>query len=829
MLNANFEHNNNMLIDQHYLMPKAVRKWSDIQEDALQRNISIVEYVALPNEENVCLFIDRFEKIDKRRKRLSTKQHLTLLFQQDELMTDKRKDSFLQSIKKIGILVPLNDLKNTDLDLLNHSCTILSSILSRFDAELFFHKVHKWQNTGQILPLPVLLLLDYLEMSINSIIFDQESNIEALKKLNGWFSHFIDEKNTHDKLRLHQFVEYFLLHFDNWITVKNESVKLNKIASKLDPEVISIAEKHFENIEKEILDIEASNKKAFSFSIFESFQKDLASLLMYDKATIASRMIKESSAGSDFIDIVDRYSQDNDKKETTIDSFTKRISSIFSQRTLIDTIETLGSSSTKVDFSLFKNAKQGASFRSEEWNYLLPELTQDQLSQFISSIEKEDELMGKTEQHLKSYLHSIVNQFCLPLFSYPENEHTGFPVFNLLDQQESNHVVKYTIFKKKAEKNEEKTLTTVTKQLEDIYSLKALEDFVADSYKFLFASNRRKLELAFERQKSIILSKRGYRLRKMKELGIEGKISEYAKNLYLDEMLAVEKEIRPFIPFVTKAFLSALPSKKTTEFDPYRRSSTGIEFDPETVNDSEKWIRGDVMKTLRNKTIQGEITQVNCFCLDLSGSMDNKRMRNLFKILYLLVMALETRKSYDAFHFFSNTFIEGVNFSNKFTHKKLLFRILLKISGIFDKKMILYGGLEGTNISDGIEKSLLRMDKFVDDLSRRKPDIQITKSMFVITDGHPSIGIRELPKLNEFIKEKADKHKVAIKGIYIKSYYDEQEFISKIFGAENSVETIDFAEGVQKFVSLMTLTYKAQRAAYKWTKKRKKIFNNIEE
>ena len=145
---------------------------------------------------------------------------------------------------------------------------------------------------------------------------------------------------------------------------------------------------------------------------------------------------------------------------------------------------------------------------------------------------------------------------------------------------------------------------------------------------------------------------------------------DYRTEMWLDEMLKIEEEIRSYIPYVKKAFNAALPIRKTVEFNNDRHDFSGIEFDSSTINDQNKWLRGEVMKTMKSKTKLGEIEQINAFCLDYSGSMDHTRMRNLFKILYLLVLGLEDRKSYDAFHFFNSNFIEGSNFTEEFTRRK---------------------------------------------------------------------------------------------------------------------------------------------------------------
>ena len=139
-------------------------------------------------------------------------------------------------------------------------------------------------------------------------------------------------------------------------------------------------------------------------------------------------------------------------------------------------------------------------------------------------------------------------------------------------------------------------------------------------------------------------------------------------------------------------------------------------------------------------------------------------------------------------------------------------------------------------MSDGIKMSHQKMKTFVEEFRRTNPKANIVSSIFVITDGEPSLGITEIPKLREFIEEKRLDGDVEIKGIFIKSKQDEKfktirevseessladsssfndSIMSEIFGEDHFVETSDFRDGVDKFVKIMTETYKQQRKSYK--------------
>ncbi len=291
-------------------------------------------------------------------------------------------------------------------------------------------------------------------------------------------------------------------------------------------------------------------------------------------------------------------------------------------------------------------------------------------------------------------------------------------------------------------------------------------------------------------------------------------------------MLQIEKEIARYVLFVKRVFQSALPIRRSVEFDPYRHSSDGIEFDPDTVQDSDKWMTGDVMKTLRMKVDRADAEQINAFALDSSGSMTHDKMRNLFKILYLLVLGLEDRKTYDAFHFFSTFFIEAADFTDQYTNRTLLFKVLRKISFIKRGK-VSYGGNGGTNISQGVFECHDRMKAFAEKIQKEKPDTTFLKSIFVLTDGEPTIGIFNTEELSKAIEERRKDGDVAIKGLFLKPKPDENEwvgrpFMEEIFGKDEFVETDEIMTAINEFVYIMSLTYKQQRKALKQAKKAKK-------
>ena len=355
-------------------------------------------------------------------------------------------------------------------------------------------------------------------------------------------------------------------------------------------------------------------------------------------------------------------------------------------------------------------------------------------------------------------------------------------------------------------------------------SVFAVEEFSKTVHPFQTVIAKEKWQRSLEEYILRLQNQVNFRLQKMREYGIleAGEQSNFRKEIWLDELLKIEKEVSPFISFVKRAFQGALPFRKSIEFHPYRHSIDGVEFDPETIQDHEKWMNGEVMKSLRINVDRQPVEQINAFALDSSGSMKHEKMRNLFKLCYLLVLGLEERKTYDAFHFFSTNFIEGADFTHNYTNRNLLFKILLNIARIRGGK-VEYKGDGGTNISEGILECHDRIEAFSKKLKAKNPNIQYLKSIFVITDGEPSAGIIDVQKLNEAIAEKRKISNIAIKGIYLKPEEEEVMFMEDIFGPNQFVETVDFNDALEQFVYIMALTYKKQRKELKRQQKLKKL------
>jgi hypothetical protein len=447
---------------------------------------------------------------------------------------------------------------------------------------------------------------------------------------------------------------------------------------------------------------------------------------------------------------------------------------------------------------------------------------------FKAEVMNDLQIISEKKQQ-QSYI-DLLNSYTAPFFNWQNSEHGIIPQWTVLPTEQSEEAVQSFLKKQRTEKEAEDRLRRQLIELGSIKNVHALQKFHARTgeNEFAFSHLQEQWVTALAQHKTLLNNTRSYRIRRMKEFGLldkEEKPTSTTEAL-LDEMLQIEKEVTPYISFVKNAFKSALPMRKTTDFNPYRHSHDGIEFDPTTIQDQNKWLSGEVMKTLEVKIKKGDAIQINAFALDASGSMDHDRMRNLFKILYLLILGLEDRKTYDAIHFFSTDFMEAANFTDKFTDRKLLYKILKSISFVSREKGVVYGGFGGTNISAGLRECHKQVTELSEKLKKEKPDMLHLRSIFIITDGRPSLGITNLEELGEYIRVKRKEENVAIKGIYLKPPVDESKvnlniykhpgepgwgFMDTIFGKDNFVETDDFGEAVRKFVYVMTLTFRRQR------------------
>ena len=434
---------------------------------------------------------------------------------------------------------------------------------------------------------------------------------------------------------------------------------------------------------------------------------------------------------------------------------------------------------------------------------------------------QEGEQVGKWSQGIE-----ILNQLCAPFFRVDMKGGRIVPCFETLSSLDFNSTIKAFQSKQELRRKQEDYLQYLMKRITKIYSFEELA-LEFESYKFSFSDLQESWNSHYEAAKRSLDIRLKFRHAKMEEYGIlDTKVmSGHGKDSWLDELLQIEEEVAGYTIFVKEAFAQALPVRRISKFHAIRRTIDGVEVDPEALLVPEKYLRAEIMKPMTSVKDYKNIHQLNTFCLDTSGSMNHERMRNLFKLLYLLVLGLEDKVSYDSFHFFSNKFVSGVEFGTGFTNKKVLFKILTSISTLKNGKVI-YSGTGGTNIGDGMKKSYERIQEFGEKLVAKYPDILIVKSMFVISDGEPSLGLINLDDLKELVEKQREESNISINGLYIFPEEEATSYMTDIFGASHAIEADNFDQTVTGLVNLMIREYKQQRIDHKWRLKAQKLINH---
>lgn len=738
--------------------------------------------------------------------------------------SDKYWRKFLQQYSIAGILIPELDVVNNSSDILRDLINFSHQFAIRFPIKSFIKTLQKSlvENKKGRIPIGVLSLWEYLMMAIGNEGSETEDGLSSL--------FFMQSQAcfTFEKIEFH-LPSFQLLTI--LITIINQSDEdpyiLNRIERRIEkchPLIIDFYGKYAESflgLSKSGVKEEKKTNKGINEmrgSFFEICLLDLEMLQIQE--------------------IIDDYSSQNFKKKMQDDikdelfdlqsgkkGFAKIVHS-FLNTSILDKLSDLQQKEEHLTSNLI-----GASLKSiydldgENWASVDNEvqyIIRDGVMGFPPATSKAFNV--EVQNRWQIYLQNLNNMLMLPILEWRMIDREIYPQINSMTDQEADYCLSLYEDQRRNEEKETENMKSALERLQNLDDLISIDNAIAKASKYSYSHIQNAWEVKSKQHRNRVHQIQLYRINRMKEFGIfESRFHNFMKERWLDEMLTIEDEIKPYINFVKKAFSAALPVRKTIGFNQYRHSFDGVEFDPDTILDQEKWLKGDVMKQLEYKIEVGEIEQVNTFCLDFSGSMDHIRMKNLFKIVYLLILGLEDKKSYDSIHFFSTSFVSCYEFDGKYTSRKLLFDVLRQITNIVNGKII-YGGSGGTNISDGVGKSHEKIMDFSSELLQQKPDKNIVKSIFIITDGEPSIGIVPFDMLNEFIERKRNEGGVTIKGIYIKPMDDNNDFMEKVFGKGNFVETTDFEEGVNEFVNIMTRTYKEQRKEYRWEKKRKQLF-----
>lgn len=504
-------------------------------------------------------------------------------------------------------------------------------------------------------------------------------------------------------------------------------------------------------------------------------------------------------------------------------SMMDRIQSAVHKKSIIDRIKSFASSEEQTHLPYYYTT---ADIEKSEANTFWHQLTNDsiiEISDYFREIQTaitENTLKEKRNRHIKK----IFNKLTMPVLEWRVIASTLVPLWNTTQHEELETVINDYKKARELELEEAKLFFGIKKDLIGLTKESQLDKYLLTVNPFkspIFTGRFNKL---IKSERLNIRNKRHFSIKKMEEYGITEDLEPQHKNreLYLEELLNIEKAVRPYILYVKKAFDSALPENRENFFDPYRHSIDGIEFDPETVQNVDKWLKGEVMKTINIKEQIHEALQINCFAMDSSGSMDHNKMRNLFKLIYLIVTGLSGKATYDSFHFFGTHFIPAAEFNHSFDSKNLLYKILKKITHITTNGTIRYGGVGGTFLSGAITECHQRITKFAKPFNNK--EINYFKTLFVITDGEPSIGVIDPSNLAELIKQKRKDGDVTIKGIYV-GPSSKTPTMPIIFGKDQYVETANFSTAIVELIDTMSKTYKEQRTRLKMAKSKQRNYD----
>jgi len=830
------------------LPPNLQRFWEELQRKFYREKYNLIDFVPENKRDNywrwglkIFNYLSPLKAIDRLKVSTVVRQpedfpgndDLKVIFHDNFKYSTNLWTQLEKAIQPSGFFIPKGEIARLEK---NHIkpyllyLKLMNKVFSPVQLLTLTKRSAKELNLADI-PLPLICLWEYFQLYAKTLKEIKEKNSKAFKEITKVLAQTIPLAGFDKKLPSAQIWDLiqskFQVYYFNGMTVVEQAT----LVKNAHPSVRAFWEKYYHSLQFII-------ENGYSAITKRSMGNRKKIYTGKETATTFYSLFKEELEWVKIQEIIDphfenkytalpldntrwKFRPDREKDTAVINK------KAIGNKSILDRIKESSTATVKLkkpffakkmDSWLTADAQKWYDFTSVERQTLLLSATQD-LNHF-----QQEEVANNAKKRWNQYLQGFANQIFSPFFYWTILEDKLLPQWNVLPTKKAQALTR--AFEEELS-SEIKERAKLEKYIAFLYTKKTLaqaQDFVQQVQPFRFEHLQQQWDKTAKAQLAAIRHKGEYRLRRMKEFGMlkDNKQPGKKLELWLDELLRIEKEIGPYIPFVKQAFLMALPSKSSTEFDPYRHSHDGIEFDPETTQDQHKWLRGEVMKSLRVRSGKADAEQVNAFALDFSGSMRHKRMRNLFKILYLMVLGLEDRKSYDAFHFFGTDFIETVNFSSDYTNKSLLFRILKQIARL-DYEGVRYGGIGGTNMSEGILGCYDRINVFSEKLKEKYPKRFFLKSIFVITDGEPSLGVHVPEALHIVIKNKRKEGNIAIKGIYLKPKGEKYaSFMERIFGKNQFVETDDFAEAINRLVFIMTQTYKQQRIDLKQQKIKEK-------
>ena len=806
--------------------PEAIDFWNQLQREHHAEDLTLIEYALKDDSDAYWRCYRAVTNIGKASKentqvysRLNT--YLKACFVQSNFgNTAEFWETLQQQLHWGGFFMPVEDLQRLDRNQILEEVAFLKLLKRDFPyiAYLTTVKTLSVEEAHQNQPLPIIAIWQFFRYYIDFLKELSLQKSEIFYTLQGWYAHRLKPIHFKQLLPSEQLVTLLYITGEQFFWKNIYQINRTELLELACPAVQAffadctnqltiLFESGFNT---QVLSMSGNLEQTVRQQYYEVCQLDMKYIQVQEVLDDDS----EKHFKNNFPQLVSYLTVQEERAPTIKDRLKRMIG------TVSEIIK--GDSNTRPQPSYLSPRIPFAQKDSLKW-YDLSDAVFEEITQAIKA-QMPKKLGAVAQTRWQQYLQNIGNAITMPVLIWEQDKKGIFPQWNIFNLSQTIAFQK-TLTKKFESRNaERKRLKALLEELYNLTLTYDIDRLYRTTPPFGYQRLQKEWKQTVQAYRAMIESRNIFRIRRMREFGIlvgDETIND-RKNLWLDEMLKIEEEVRPYILYVKKAFQSALPVRRSVEFHPYRHNHDGVEFDPMTIQDQDKWLRARVMKTLRHKVVHGEVEQVNTFCLDFSGSMDHDRMRNLFKVVFLLILGLEDRKSYDAVHFFSTEFIETSNFSSDYTNRSLLFKILKKIAVFKDRKPV-YGGMGGTNISDGVTHCHQRTLDFMQEIHAKNTAINITASIFVITDGEPSLGIFKPAMLHDFIDAKRQEGNVAIKGIYIKPEEDNSTFMAEIFGQGNYVETTDFKEAVDRLVAIMTRTYREQRKDFKWLQKQRKI------
>jgi len=841
MNNSSFDADLNFGLRTLGFQPEIIDKWNKIIHEFTEKGIEIVEFEPITAKNNhwglaIEPILDGKDSAKVRSKakirylNKTANNELQKAFEPKNKIVSEHWDKLFSGWKLAGFYIPLQDIKRIDGLVLKSHLNFYQLLIKHFQYRQFFEELQEKlvdvDTEEDKIPHVIWYYLKYYIKFLRKLKSDSYSQYQLVGH---WFSEQLDQDDFHQRLPSEQLTILFLNRCESMVSETVDQWHNQRIYSKASVQIEAFFKVFKDDFEavfggNETNLEEGDVGRAELEQLAQKMKREFISIFLDDRDIFLFQEILDNQskiALSTILPLMDQlkygskslYNVSGVIKDTVFNS-KQRPAGHFKEH--------------DKDMPVYSRPREFTyPKRVQYWYDIDASERKEILAVFKNMADVQTLQQGEQASIFRSedYLLNLINLISAPIIYWERANYKIFPRWNLFSDEEAKNFREIYREKKVKKATELKILRKHLKALLSFTSIEEINSYVVkENPIFSHQKYHEKWVNELKKIKQRIAQKERFYQTRMKEFGIlNSKMKKKDKVTYLEEMLTIEDEVKPYINFVKQAFQTALPIRKNVSFSPYRHSNDGVEFDADTLFDQEKWIRADVMRVMESQIERGDAIQINTFCLDFSGSMTHDRMRNLFKTLYLLVLGLEDRKSFDSFHFFSNAFIEAVNFDMGFTDRKVLFKILKQISMI-DSIGVHYAGLGGTNISEGVDLCHKKMKKFIGEFKEKNPMANIVSSMFVITDGEPSLGITDIVELNEFIESKRLDGDVEIKGIFIRSEDDiDLELMEDIFGSEHFVETNDFEEGVNKFVKIMTETYKAQRKAFKWKQKKRKL------